>query len=110
MNPLSDELKQAFERAVYSFNDWRHHGGTERLLQVGFNPKHFTNSEVCNLVMNFDDEKLPDHLLGFLLRIPDRTRTDLIEALGRDRTYHAGAALLREMVSDQHAKETMRKR
>ena len=103
MNPLSDELKQAFERAAYSFNDWRHHGGSERLLQVGSNPKHLTISEVCNLVMNFDDEKLPDRLLGFLLNIPDMTRADLKEALGRSRTYHAGAALLREMVSDQHA-------
>jgi hypothetical protein len=35
MNPLSDELKQAFERAAYSFNDWRHQGGSERLVQIG---------------------------------------------------------------------------
>jgi hypothetical protein len=34
MNPLTDELKQAFEHAAYSFNDWRHHGGSERLLQI----------------------------------------------------------------------------
>jgi hypothetical protein len=102
-------MKQAFERAVYSFNDWRHHGGSERLLQIGSNPKHFTITEVCNLVMNFDNEKLPDHLLGLLLKIPDMTRADLVETLGRDRTYHAGAVLLREMASDQPAKETRRK-
>ncbi len=48
MLPLSDELKQAFERAVFSFNDWRRHGGSERLVQIGSNPKHFTIGEVCN--------------------------------------------------------------
>jgi len=47
MNPLSDELKQAFERAAYSFNDWRHYGGSERLLQVGSNPKHRLLQFVC---------------------------------------------------------------
>jgi hypothetical protein len=101
MNPLTVELKQAFERAVYSFNDWRHHGGSERLVQIGSNnPTNFKVSEVCDLLMNFDDEKLPDRLLGFLLNVPDMTRAALKEALGRDRSYHAGAALLREMVSD----------
>jgi hypothetical protein len=41
--------------------------------------------------------------------IADMTRAELKEAFDRLRTYHAGAALLRGMVSDQHAKETMRK-
>jgi hypothetical protein len=109
MNPLSDEMKQAFEYAIYSFYDWHHHGGSERLLKIGSNPTHFKISEVCDLVVDFDDEKLPDRLQGFLVDIADMTRAELKEAFDRLRTYHAGAALLRGMVSDQHAKETMRK-
>ena len=86
MNPLTDELKQAFERAVYSFSDWRHHGGSERLVQIGSNPKHFTIGEVCNLVLNFDNEKLSDDLHRHVLRlrISETKRQTLVEDLGTE--------------------------
>jgi hypothetical protein len=108
MNRLSEELKQAFERAVYSYNDWRHRGGPERLVQIGSNPKHFTIGEVCNLVLNFDNEKLPDDLYGGVLRlrISKTKRQTLTENLGSDRSYHAGARFLRELILDYHAKSS----
>jgi hypothetical protein len=111
VNPLTDDLKQAFERAVYSFNDWRHHGGPERLVQIGSNPKHFTIGEVCNLVLNFDNERLPDDLYGHVLRlrVSETKRQTLVENLGTDRTYHAGARFLRGLILNHYAKETGRK-
>lgn len=111
MTSLSDELKQAFERAVYSFNDWRHHGGSERPLQIGSSRKRATIGEVCNLVLNFDNERLPDDLHGFLLRlrISETKPQTLVENLGTDRTYHAGARFLRELILDHHAREARRK-
>ncbi len=104
-------MKRAFELAVYYFNDWRHHGGSERLVQIGSNRKYLTVSEVCNFVLNFDNEKLPDDLYGFLLRlrISETKRYTLVESLGRDRTYHAGARFLRGLIINFHAGETRRR-
>jgi hypothetical protein len=106
MDRLPDEMKQAFERAVYSFNDWRHHGGSERPVQIGSGRKHVTVSEVCNFVLNFDNENLPDDLHRHILRlrISQTKRQTLVENLGTDRTYHAGARLMRELILDHHAK------
>jgi hypothetical protein len=111
MNPLPDEMKRAFERAVYCFNDWRQHGGSESLVQIGSGRKHVTIGEVCNFVLNFDNESLPDDLYGFLLRlrISETTRQTLINNLSRDRTYHAGARFLRGLTIDHHAREERRK-
>ena len=66
--PLTDELKQAFERAAYSFNDWRHHGGSERLLQISdalqrctplsFSPELGASIAGVPLILVFDERGL----------------------------------------------------
>jgi hypothetical protein len=80
-------------------------------LQIGSNPKHFAIGEICNLVLNFENEKLPDGLHGHVLRlrISETKRETPVENLGTDRTYHAGARFLRQLILDHHAKEARRK-
>jgi len=57
---------------------------------------------VCGLILDFENEKLPDVVLSRLLKIPDTTRRDLITKLGEDRSYHSGAYVLNELIKDQH--------
>jgi hypothetical protein len=102
MKALTGEKKQAFERAIFSFNDWRHHGGTEPAVSLGPDARLFKISEVCGLILDVENEKLPDEVFGRLLKIPNTTRRDLITKLGEDRTYHSGAYVLGELIKDQH--------
>jgi hypothetical protein len=102
MDALTKEIKQAFERAIFSFNDWRHRGGTEPVMALGLDNHLFKIGEACEQILGFENEEMPDEVSDRLLKIPDMTRRDLIQKLSEDPTYHSGAYVLGELIKDQH--------
>jgi hypothetical protein len=99
-DPLTLEMKQAFEEAIHRYETWRTLGGDETLMQVGNNQQLFSSVEICSWILSFANEPMPDELIGVLLKLPNLMRPDLIQKLGVDGTYHAGAYVLSELIND----------
>lgn len=98
-NPLTDNLKDAFLRAVVKYaDDW---GFGEPEPDVFFGGKIHTISAICRFVLEHKDEDLPAGLPNVLWRLADENRRDLKGDLSKDSTYHGGARCLRELVSSR---------
>jgi hypothetical protein len=101
-NPLTPEMKQAFGNAVLAYNDWRHQGGSERMLTIGESRQLHSTYSICGFVLAFANEPLPDRLAILLARMPDQTRADLMTKIKTYPTYHSGAYCLGELIKDHH--------
>jgi len=106
MNPLTDEVKEGFAKALHFFDDWVRHGNSEPSIQLKPGGTFFTIGEVARLVTSFENEPLLDptlELLQHLLNSPQRPW--LIEKLGQDKTYHAGAFCFSVMIEERNSRQ-----
>jgi hypothetical protein len=96
---LPDDLKKAFLEAVMRCSEWKF-GGTEP--EMPFNRQLYKISAVCHFILACKNEPLPDNLADVLARLPDELRADLVEYLGKDWSYHAGARCVIRLVANRN--------
>ena len=105
MNTLPKEIKQAFLRAIFAFGNWgSYYRNEEPSIPVEYKQRSLKISEVCKLVMEFEDENLPGREASMLLLTPRVSRHDLVEKLASHLTYHTGAFCLSELINDRNKK------
>lgn len=66
-------------------------------LQVGFDGKSYSMTEICGLVDNLGDE-LPTQVVDRLLYYMQAPHADLKASLSQERSYSVAARCLRELI------------
>jgi hypothetical protein len=71
---------------------------------VAINRGPWPISWLCDLVLLYENERMPDGPYRDHLRaLSDKSRRDLKDRLCADQTYHTAAFCLRELIRDQRA-------
>ncbi len=91
--PLPNDVGQAFLEAIRLYKDWRF-GGSEPL--VSFRKlRQISISGVCELVLSYRNEPLPENIHKVLRNVIGVARAN---PLDKDRSYAAGARCLLKMI------------
>jgi hypothetical protein len=97
-DPIPSELSQAFYEAALLCHDGLWSPAHPEYPTVRVKAKAYTIREVCRLVTGFSDD-LPNEVVGILVRSLGRdVHSDLIEKLGKDRSYVRGADCLLKLM------------
>ena len=96
-DPISQDLREAFQRAVELFHGWR---GAVPEPQVSLNRSPVEMSGVCGLVASFPD-KLPEGIVSLLLSYMYAQHDTLRNDLERNPTYATGARCLLALIAEK---------
>ena len=95
-DPIPNDVRQAFLEVIRLFKNWTF-GGSEPL--VSFRKlRRISISGVCELVLSYRNEPLPENLDSLLRNLIDGTRTHLKVGLDEDPSYATAAQCLLKMI------------
>lgn len=96
---LPSDIREGFHAAFGEF--WRWRGGIEPV--VGINRGPWPISWLCDLVLLYENERLPDDPYRDLRALLDEPRRNLKNKLSADQTYHTASLCFRELIRDRRA-------
>jgi hypothetical protein len=92
---LTVDFKNSFFESMMRCVEWKF-GSAEP--EIPFNTQLYKISAVCRSMMTCKNEPLPGKVADVLARLPEPIRTNLIEELGKDLSYHGGARFVLGLV------------
>jgi hypothetical protein len=96
---LPSDIRKGFHVAFGEF--WRWRGGIEPVVAINRGP--WPISWLCDLVLLYANERLPDDPYRDLRALLDEPRRNLKNKLSDDQTYRTASFCFRELIRDRRA-------
>jgi hypothetical protein len=97
--PIPRWVRDAFHGAVQLYGDW---SSTNDGPVVKVGDRLYTIRQACEFAAGFEEE-MPESLVGNLIYFLNAGDKDLLEELGKDRSYAGGARYVLKLMSRRSA-------
>lgn len=94
--PIPNDVREAFLDAVRLYDDWKS-GGPERLVSFR-KVKRISMTGMCELILSYRNEPLPENVHNDLWKLMDETGVNLKLELTADPSYRTGAQCLLKLI------------